>query len=63
MDVSAIANLATSMSQAQTASDVSVAVFKKSLDAQASVAMGLINAIPQPANLPAHLGQNFNTTA
>ena len=66
MDLSGIANLATSMAQAQTAQDVGIAVLKKVLDAETSIAAGLISAIPAPpsaVNLPPHLGQNINTTA
>ena len=66
MDVSGIANLATSMAQAQTGQDVGIAVLKKVLDAEASIAAGLISAIPAPSsipNLPPHLGQSINTTA
>ena len=66
MDVSGIANLATRMAQAQTGQDVGIAVLKKALDAEASIAAGLIAAIPAApsiVNLPPHLGRNINTTA
>lgn len=65
MDVSSIANLATSLSQAQLSQDVGIAVLKKALNAQQSSAATLLAALPTPpaANLPAHLGQNINTTA
>jgi hypothetical protein len=66
MDVSGIANLATSMAQAQTGQDVGIAVLKKALNAEASIAAGLISAIPAPpsaVSLPPHLGQNINTMA
>jgi hypothetical protein len=66
MDVSGIANLATSLAQTSTSNDVSLAVFKKALDAESSAAVALIAALPpvqSSANLPAHLGQNINTTA
>lgn len=66
MDVSGIANLATSMAQAQTGQDVGMAILKKALDAETSAAAGLIAAIspvPSAANLPSHLGQTINTTA
>jgi hypothetical protein len=63
MDVSAIASLATSMSQTRLAQEVSMAVLKKALDAQASSGLALVQALPQPVNLPANLGQNINITA
>jgi hypothetical protein len=63
MDVSSIASVATSMSQVKNADDVSMAVFKKALDTASSTAMQLIEALPPVTNLPAHLGQNINTTA
>lgn len=65
MDVSSIANLATSLSQTQLSQDVGIAVLKKALNAQQSSAATLLAALPTPpvANLPAHIGQNINTTA
>ena len=66
MDVSGIANLATSMARVQTGQDVGIAVLKKVLDTETSIAAGLIAAIPTPptiSNLPPHLGRNINTTA
>lgn len=65
MDVSGIANLATSFSETQTSNAVQVAVLKKALDAQASSAQQLIETLPQSSgvNLPDHLGKNVNTTA
>lgn len=65
MEVGSIASLATGMENAKTAQAVSVAVFKKALDAQSSSAMALLEALPPvtSANLPPHLGQNVNTVA
>jgi hypothetical protein len=64
MDVSQIASLATSLSQAKTDSDIQVAVLKKALDITSTSAMALIATISTPsANLPSHLGQNINTVA
>lgn len=56
MDVSAIANLSTSLSQAKTADAVQVSVLKKALDVNAQGALQLIaaasNIIPvNPPNL------------
>ncbi len=53
---------------AQTADAVGTAVLKKAMDVSAQSAQALIEAIPAApqsgsANLPAHLGQNINTTA
>ncbi|GBG12741.1 DNA glycosylase [Novimethylophilus kurashikiensis] len=63
MDVSGIANLATQMSAAQTNAEVSIAVLKKAINIEAQGALALLDAVPLPQNLPAHLGQNVNTTA
>ena len=65
MEVNTIASLATEMQQAKTSQDVSIAVLKKALDAQSTNALALLEALPPvtSANLPAHLGQNVNTTA
>jgi hypothetical protein len=54
------------MATAQTDTQVSVAILKKSIDIQSNSALELLQAIPSPApasNLPANLGQNVNTTA
>ncbi|MDR0378946.1 MAG: YjfB family protein [Candidatus Accumulibacter sp.] len=61
MDVSGIANMATSFAATKTNSAVGVAVMKKALDTQASTAAGLIQALPQPSN--PNIGRNINTTA
>jgi hypothetical protein len=50
------------MAQQRNNMDVSVAVFKKALDAQSSAALSLIEAIPT-VSLPPHLGNNVNTKA
>lgn len=65
MEASAIANLATQLSQQQTALDVGTAVTKKAIDAQAQVAASLVEALPDPGTqaLPANLGNNINVTA
>jgi len=66
MDVTGIANVATTMAEANTNQAVSIAVLKKAMDLNAAGALALIEAIPdtQPKqNLPPHLGQNINTTA
>jgi hypothetical protein len=45
---------------------VGVSLLKTAMDAQAQSVLSMIASIPQvtpAANLPAHLGQNINTTA
>ncbi len=59
MDVSAVAKLATAMSQAETATAVNTAVLKKSMDLQQESVMMLLQALPQAVN-PAHLGQTID---
>ena len=65
MDVTNIANLATSMATTTTNQAISIAVLKKANDVQAASAAALLEALPPvtSANLPAHLGQNVNTKA
>lgn len=65
MDVNNIANLATAMANQRTGDAIGVTVLKKALEAHASGAMALINALPQPtsSNLPPNLGNRINTTA
>ncbi|MBN8449383.1 MAG: YjfB family protein [Candidatus Accumulibacter sp.] len=64
MDVSAIASMATEMSQARTTEALQVAVLKKALDIQAQGALQLIEAASQviPSN-PPHLGNAVDTVA
>jgi hypothetical protein len=57
MDVSAIASLATQMSQVQTADAVQVAVLKKAMDIQEQSALQLLQAVP---NNPPNLGNNVD---
>lgn len=66
MDVTGIANLATTMSTVSTNQAISIAVLKKAINLSAEGALALIEAIPDnrsQQNLPPHLGQNVNTTA
>ena len=66
MDVSSIAQAATSIAETGTKQAVGIAVLKKAQDIQASSASALIEAIPpvpSAPNLPAHLGSRINTTA
>lgn len=66
MDVTGIANVATTMAETSTNQAISIAVLKKAMDLSAASALALIEAIPDNTsiqNLPSHLGQNINTTA
>jgi hypothetical protein len=63
MDVSAIADLASRMSQDRLGQAVDVAVLKKAMQLQQESAMSLISAITPASSLPSHLGQNVNVVA
>ncbi len=66
MDVTNIANTATTMSEAYIQQASGTTVLKKALDISADNAATLIEALPDitPAqNLPSHIGKNINTTA
>jgi hypothetical protein len=65
MDTTAIASLASNVAATAPSDRVGVAVLKKALDIEAANALALIQALPQAprVNLPAHLGQNIDTTA
>ena len=65
MEVKQIAQLATTLASTATNQAIGIAVMKKAMDVQASSATALLEALPPAtgANLPAHLGQNINTTA
>ncbi|HJU70964.1 MAG TPA: YjfB family protein [Paucimonas sp.] len=66
MEISGIANVATTMQAAATQQAVEIAVLKKAIDMQAASGAALIDALQPPAadhRLPPHLGQNIDTTA
>ena len=66
MDVSNIAKLATSMAETGNRQEIGLAVMKRAQDIQMASAAQMIEslaAVPQPQNLPAHLGNTINTTA
>ena len=66
MDVSSIAQAATSIAETGTKQAVGLAVLKKAQDIQASSAQALIEAIPPAPSaprLPSNLGNTINTTA
>jgi hypothetical protein len=62
MDVTQIAALATSMTQTKDADDLNIAMAKKAIDAQKTIAAGLIAAIP-PAPVTSSMGHTINTQA
>jgi len=57
MDVSAIASVATEMSQVQTAQAVQIAVLKKAMAIEEQSAMQLLQALPSN---PPNLGNNVD---
>jgi len=65
MEPIAITSVASTIAATAPSDRVGVAVLKKALDIEAANALALIQALPQPpsVNLPAHLGQNIDTTA
>ncbi|HEY8606534.1 MAG TPA: YjfB family protein [Noviherbaspirillum sp.] len=65
MDVTNIAQLATTIAETNTRATVALTVQKMAMDAQASSATALLDALPPVTrpNLPGHLGQNIDTTA
>lgn len=63
MDVSSIASAAVGMTTANTNMKLQVALLKQVMDMQAQSAAILMDAATSSSNLPAHLGQNINTTA
>lgn len=63
MDVGSIAATASSIAATTTNENISIAVLKQALDSESQIAAGLLQAIPAPPNLPAHLGGRINTTA
>lgn len=66
MDAMSIARLSTTIAETGTKQEVSMAVLKKAMDAQAASATALIEALPptqSAPNLPSHLGNRINTTA
>lgn len=66
MDVSTIAGLASTVAETGTKQEVDMAILKRALKIESATATQLIDAIkstPTVQNLPAHLGNNVNTTA
>jgi len=63
MDVTNIAKLSTSMAETGIRQEVGVTMLKKAMDIEVASAAQLIQSLPQPQNLPAHLGNTINTKA
>lgn len=65
MDVTNTPHIPTSIAAVSTQDVVSITVLRKAQDLQATNAAAMIEALPPvgSANLPAHLGQNIDTTA
>jgi hypothetical protein len=63
MDVTGIAQTATTIADTGTKQAVGIAVLKKAQDIAASSTTALIESIPPVPNLPPHLGNNINTKA
>lgn len=64
MDISGIASLSTSLSQAKISDEISLSVLKKAMDIEAQSALQLLQALPQPASSnPPNLGNSINTFA
>lgn len=67
MDVLGIAKLSTTIAETGNKQEVAIAMLKKQQDMQKSMATQILDGIAPPPpvqkNLPAHLGNNINTTA
>ena len=63
MDVTNIAKLSSSMAETGIRQEVGVSMLKKAMDIEKNTAAQLLQALPQPQNLPAHLGNTINTKA
>jgi hypothetical protein len=65
MEVSNISSLVTQMANVATGAAVGIVMLNKAMEAQAASAAALTAALPPAGgpNMPAHLGQNVNTSA
>jgi hypothetical protein len=63
VDITAIAGLATDMSQQRVAQTAELLVLKKAMQIQEDAAMTLIASVTPSTSLPSHLGQNVNIVA
>ncbi len=65
MDISNVAKSASSIADTGTKQEVDIEVLRKAMQVETSTATALIDAVQpaEPTRLPAHLGNNINTTA
>jgi uncharacterized protein (DUF1778 family) len=63
MELNGLSSLSTALTQAKTGDSASILMQKKAMDLQAQAAEQLIQALPQPANNPPHLGQKVDVKA
>ncbi len=63
MDISPLASVASSLSQAKVGDAVGTLVLKKAMDIQAQSAMQMIEALPQVASNPPNLGNSVDVRA
>ena len=63
MNVSSIAEVATTLSETRLNQAIGIAVLKKAIDQNAENAINLISALPSSQSLPSHLGKNINIVA
>lgn len=63
MELNGLSSLSTALTQAKTGDSASILMQKKAMDLQAQAAEQLIQALPQPANNPPHLGQKIDVKA
>ncbi len=61
MDVGNIPAVASALAAKETSDSVNIAMLKKALDTQAVAAVGILQALPLPAN--PNIGRNVNTVA
>lgn len=63
MDISALASVSSSLSQARVGDAVGTLVLKKAMDIQAQSAMQLLEALPQVPSNPPNLGNSVDVRA
>lgn len=63
MDVSSVASLSSSVAQMKVGDAVGITVLKKAMEIEAQGTLQLLQALPQPANNPPHLGNSVDVRA
>jgi hypothetical protein len=63
VDITAIAGLASQMSQQRVSQSAELLVLKKAMQIQEDAALTLIASVTPSTSLPSHLGQNVNVVA